>query len=122
MAVVALTDAEKITLRSDTVLSNNFAEKVMDKAAYFMGITSGDLTWAKSRHWSAVIQNNPNTLFGDTELIDILLFNMAIREFDNKDDAGSGLTAQVLLYLNASSRFDFLVDDYFAVKTKQMLF
>jgi hypothetical protein len=122
MATVALTDAEKITLRSDTVLANTYREKIVIKAANYTGLTTGDVAWAKGRIWAASIENNSAILFGDPDIINVLMYNMAERSFLNKDDTASGLTNQVIAYLNASSRFDFLVDDYFTLKTRSIIF
>lgn len=125
MAVVALSDAEKITLRNDQTLINTFKQKIIAKAAYFMGVTSGDVTWGRSRYWAAHIEHNPSALHDDQSLGDLLQFKMSIRAFQNKDDAGGGtLSAQVIAYLNGGTpvRFDYLVDDYFAEKTESIQF
>lgn len=122
MATVALTDSEKITLRSDAVLANTYREKIVIKAATYTGTNSGDVAWAKGRIWSASIENNSEILFGDPDIINVLMYNMAERAMLNKDDTASGLTNQVIAYLNASSRFDFLVDDYFTLKTRNIVF
>ena len=76
MAVVALTDAEKITLKSDTVLADTYKQKITNKAGYLKGVESGDTTWAKSRHWAAVLENNPSVLQSDNDLIYFLIQRM----------------------------------------------
>jgi hypothetical protein len=120
MATIALTDTEKNSLITDTTFNDYLKQRVLAKAANFKGLNSGDLIWAKGRAWSALIENSPNLLFGDNGLANLFILKMLVRAFANKDDTEIGLGNQVIAYLNASSRIDFLVDDYFEQKGKEI--
>lgn len=122
MALIALTESERNILLGSQEFKEICQQKVLTKAAYFMGLTSAaDVQAMKNRLHSAAIENNPNILLNDGFLTSTFEFNMLTRDFSFKDDSQVGLVPQVVAYLNASSRFDFLVDDYFVDRTAGMI-
>lgn len=112
--------------QTDTLLSsNNFKEYLIYSVlasetggvGYVLGLTSfADIPVAKKYLYSRQISQNPSVLYNDADIIKTFLILMVKRDFDK---ASSGpIETKIKEYLAASSRINFLVDDYFAERTR----
>ena len=121
MAVVALTEAEKNTLKT----TDSVAFRVYLVNRIFDGTATGGVAYQVDQTSAASleamymiaaarnIQNNLPIVSSDTSLIEFMMLRMTVKDFNFKDNAvGSTLVENVAGYLNADSHINYLVTDY----------
>lgn len=123
MAVIALTQTEKDTLKADAAFKKYLTDSIMGAAGgvgYLLRLTTFvSVAQAIAYIVARQVRADISVVSGDSKLVDYFFIQMNVRDIDKKDDAGGGdLISQTIAYLNGASRIDILVGDYFAEKGK----
>jgi hypothetical protein len=121
MALQALNEQQQQAIVDSPLMRQEYSWKILNKAAYFKGITTGDLLWARSLAVAQSLINNPNIVFGDAQLMQFFMLSVKVRNFLFYDPIANPTVdiAIMVAYMESQSQFDYLVDDYFAAKIKQ---
>lgn len=126
ISFVGFSQTDLTQQQTDTLLSSNdFKEYLIYSVlssetggvGYVLGLTSfADIAVAKKYFYSRQISQNPGVLYNDSDITKTFLILIVKRDFDK---ASSGpIETKIKEYLAASSRINFLVDDYFAERTR----
>lgn len=124
MAVVALTQAQKDTLKLDPAFKKYFVDNIYGDdfggIGFLLRLSSFvTIPQAIAFITARAIQSRPEIVENDTNLLTFMMTRMTVRDIDRLENAGGGtLYDQVTAYLNASNRINLLIEDYFAEKGK----
>lgn len=129
MAQVILTDAQKELMKADASFQAEVKWAILNKAAFWLGLdgtaipggqTAANLMrWAKSRHFAALVQQNPGLASpNDLLLNQFLIFVKNTTVWDN----AANTTAAAVAYMLTNSIFDTLADNWFDVQISTVPF
>lgn len=122
MAAVKLSAVERQVIEVSSVIRERFQQEIIAKAANYLGITTGDITWAKSRMVSALIQAQIQYLTGDSTLSNLMVMKAITRGLDNRNGTDQDTESDFIAYLDGANSWGYLVDDYFTQKSNPLLF
>lgn len=114
-----LTQSQLDDLATSSEFKAYLVNNITNQAAYLLGLNSFDATTSLYFVYSRFLRSNPSAPGNDPNLVGFTIIQMKVRSFDKQDNGTSGSTFdKVKAYLDASSRIDYLVSDYFGEKTK----
>lgn len=121
MAQVTLTQANEDSLKNDPLFQAFLVNQIIGKVRYYVGLTAAaDTQTMKNFVYALTLQSNPNLPNSDPTLVAYCLIRMAVRGLNKLETAGGGSIAdQTIAYLTGGgSPIGFIMDDWFAQKTK----
>ena len=122
MAIVALTQAQKNTLKTDSVFRQYLADSIISQAEFYLGLNDFNSTQnALNYVYSRFLRTNPTNPVNDPNLVEYMIVQMSVRGIANYDNTNSNdsLANQTITYLSGTGTpIGFIVSDYFVEKTK----
>lgn len=105
MATVALTDAEKISLRADSGIFRNYlVQKVVNEIGNQLGQSSFTQQTARWLVFGKLYIGNPPVVTSDSNITEFAVAKMIAGGLASKNDAAAGVLAdQVISFLEANA-------------------